>query len=188
MYDPKPAPRNSIRHDLARLVPELRGRALRLAGSRPLADDLVQDTIERAIRFEASFTRGTNLRAWVSQILFSVFMTRGRRLKREREAVARLTVDPCAWTQPEPRSEWLELSQPVRRALDAIPPAFRDVVVLIDLHERSHKDTAKRLGIPLGTVMSRLWRGRRMLAEALGGSVGAERLGRPPEEALSIAS
>lgn len=188
MYDPKPAPRNSIRHDLARLVPELRGRALRLAGSRPVADDLVQDTIERAIRFETSFAEGTNLRAWANQILFSVFMTRGRRLKREREAVARLAGDPCAWTCPEPRSEWRELSRPMQRALDALPPAFRDVVVFVDLHECSHKDTAKRLGIPLGTVMSRLWRGRRLLAEALGGSVGAERLGRRPEPAFSIAS
>jgi DNA-directed RNA polymerase specialized sigma24 family protein len=86
---------------LIALVPELRSRALRLAQGPALADDLVQDTMERALRFADQYERGTNLRAWVQQILFSVFVTRYRRARRERNALRALAVDPCAWTHPE---------------------------------------------------------------------------------------
>src|SRR5579883_3413352 len=85
-----------LRAGLVGLVPELRSRALRLCGSPATADDLVQDTIERALRFAGQYERGTNLRAWAQQILFSVFVTRWRRVRRERRALEHLTTDPCA--------------------------------------------------------------------------------------------
>jgi RNA polymerase sigma-70 factor (ECF subfamily) len=156
-----------LRHRLARLTPELFGRALRMARSPELAQDLVQDTCERAMRFEAQYQPGTNLRAWVYQILFSVFVTRCRRGRRERNALDVLSTDPCAWTMPDAAAPMQDLSPPVAGALDQLPRGFRDAVVLVDIEEMSYKDAALRLGVPVGTVMSRLHRGRRQLADAL---------------------
>lgn len=158
---------------LVEMTPELLGRALRLSRSPATAEDLVQDTVERAIRFAAHYEPGTNLRAWVHQILFSVFVTRCRRSRRERNALDVLATDPCAWTAPEGRAEMHALSPGVRRALSTLPPCFRDVVVLVDLEEMSYKDAAARLSVPVGTVMSRLHRGRKLLAEALRGDSAA---------------
>jgi RNA polymerase sigma-70 factor, ECF subfamily len=159
---------------LVEMTPELFGRALRLARSPATAEDLVQDTVERAIRFASNYQPGTNLRAWVVQILFSVFITRCRRLRRERNALDVLATDPCAWTIPDGRSEMLALSPGVTRALDTLPHGFRDAVVLVDVQEMSYKDAAAQLGVPVGTVMSRLHRGRRLLAEALRAGVAED--------------
>jgi RNA polymerase sigma-70 factor (ECF subfamily) len=160
----------SLRRGLVLLVPELRTRALRLAGDRATADDLVQDTLERALRFAGQYVHGTNLRAWVKQILFSVFITRYRRSRRERNALRNLSTDPCAWTQPEsfarPDSE-VELTRATRQRLDALPTGFRVVIELVDLGEQSYREAAAQLGVPVGTVMSRLHRGRRLLAETM---------------------
>ena len=150
---------------LAALRPEIFGRALRMARSPELAEDLVQDTIERAIRFADSFQLGTNLRAWVFQILFSVFITRCRRARRERVALGVLSSDPCAWTNQDERSVMEQLSPPVARALQDVPRPFREAIVLVDLEEMSYKAAAKQLHVPIGTVMSRLHRGRKLLAQ-----------------------
>ncbi|WP_437897501.1 RNA polymerase sigma factor [Sorangium sp. So ce124] len=154
---------------LVEMTPELFGRALRLSRTPATAEDLVQDTVERAIRFAGSYEPGTNLRAWVHQILFSVFITRCRRSRRERNALDVLASDPCAWTAPERCADVHALSPGVRRALATLPPTFRDTLVLVDLEEMSYKDAATRLGVPVGTVMSRLHRGRKLLAEVLQG-------------------
>jgi RNA polymerase sigma-70 factor (ECF subfamily) len=104
----------------------------------------------------------------VHQILFSVFVTRCRRGRRERNALDTLSSDPCAWTTPERLGgEMQALSPPVARALAAVPEPFRGVIELVDLQELSYKDAAAALGVPVGTVMSRLHRGRRLLAAAL---------------------
>ncbi|MBK8253924.1 MAG: RNA polymerase sigma factor [Polyangiaceae bacterium] len=167
------APQMELRRGLAALAPELFGRALRMARSPHLAEDLVQDTVERAIRFESHYQPGTNLRAWVYQILFSVFVTRCRRNRRERNAMEVLSTDPCAWTAPDAMGEMAGLSPSMLRALDTLPKAFRDAVLLVDLEEMAYKDAAKKLGVPVGTVMSRLHRGRKMLAETIrGGASG----------------
>jgi RNA polymerase sigma-70 factor (ECF subfamily) len=152
---------------LTELTPELFGRALRMARSTAIAEDLVQDTVERAIRFEGHYQPGTNLRAWVYQILFSVFVTRCRRARREKNALGVLSTDPCAWTMPERPSPMHDLSPPVARALEALPRGFREAVTLVDLDELSYKDAAQKLNVPVGTVMSRLHRGRKMLAVTL---------------------
>jgi RNA polymerase sigma-70 factor (ECF subfamily) len=162
------APKSPFAAELAALAPDLFGRALRLGRSPAVAEDLVQDTLERAMRFQGQFLPGTNLRAWVSQILFSVFVTRCRRARRERNALAWLSTDPNAWTRPEAVGPMASLSPAVRRALDTLPEGFRAVVILVDLDEQPYKQAAAVLGIPVGTVMSRLFRARRMLAEALG--------------------
>jgi RNA polymerase sigma-70 factor, ECF subfamily len=158
-----------VRLGLVQIVPELRSRALRLTGNAAQADDLVQDTIERALRFEAQYERGTNLRAWALSILFSVFVTRYRQKRRERNALRVLAHDPNAWTQPDSErpDATVALTKRTTASLDALPPGFRAAIVMVDLEERSYRDAATMLGVPVGTVMSRLHRGRKMLKEAL---------------------
>jgi RNA polymerase sigma-70 factor (ECF subfamily) len=148
-------------------LPLLRARAIKLCKNASEAEDLVQDTIVRALRFESTFVRGTNLRAWLHQILLSVFGTRCRRSTRERRALEWLTVDPCAWTHSDPPPAIRFLSRRVEAALAELPKKFADVVRLVDLGELSYKDAAEDLGVPVGTVMSRLFRARRLLANAL---------------------
>ncbi len=156
-----------MRDEITDHLPALRARAMKLCLNRTEANDLVQDTVERALRFESSYVAGTNLRAWAQQVLFSVFVTRCRRLRRERRAMDVLSTDPCAWTHRDAPPPMASLSPRVNRALSELPPAFRDVVRLVDLDERSYKDAAAVLRIPVGTVMSRLFRGRRMLRQSL---------------------
>jgi RNA polymerase sigma-70 factor (ECF subfamily) len=162
-----PARARELHEGLSKLRPELFGKALRMARRADLAEDLVQDTVERAIRFQDHFQPGTNLRAWAYQILYSVFITRCRRSRRERNALDVLATDPCAWTLPEQKPEMDRLSPPVQRALDGLPKGFRRAVELVDLEEMSYKAAAKELRVPVGTVMSRLHRGRKLLAEEL---------------------
>ena len=162
--------KKSLDRGLVALVPELRGRACRLCGDPATADDLVQDTIERALKFAVQYERGTNLRAWVYQILFSVFVTRYRRTRREKNALRSLSSDPCAWTVPErfasPESA-VSLTPRTREKLDALPDAFRAVLELVDLADLTYREAAGELGVPVGTVMSRLHRGRKLLASEL---------------------
>ena len=152
----------------------LEHRASLLAHARKLtrnageAEDLFQDTAVRALSFSSSFVPGTNVRAWLHQVLHSVFVTRCRRRVRERRGVEALAIDPNAWVQGEPAIAIAsELSPRVERALMSLPTGFRDAVRLVDVLDLSYKDAARSLSVPLGTVMSRLHRGRRLLASAL---------------------
>ncbi len=163
-----PRPSDELRRGLCALRSELMGRAMRLTHSAAVAEDLVQDTVERALKFESHYLEGTNVRAWVHQILFSVFITRCRRARRERKALGWLGSDPCAWTCGEDAAPAMqEVSPGVRRALDTLPASFRRVVELVDLQEMAYRDAAEVLGVPVGTVMSRLHRGRKLLAAEL---------------------
>jgi RNA polymerase sigma-70 factor (ECF subfamily) len=157
----------AVRRDLAALRPELFARALRLTRSRSRADDLVQDTMVRALRFEHQFKGGTNLRAWVGQVLTSVFLSGYRSDRRARRAMGRLAVDPCAWTEPVAAPSPRALSPSVERALAALPQSYRDAVLMVDLEEQSYRDAAARAGVPFGTIMSRLHRARKELARRL---------------------
>lgn len=157
-----------LRSKLPSLLPGLHARALTLCKRKSDANDLVQDTVLRALCFASGYEQDTNLRGWLQQILFSVFITRCRTSTRERRALGALSCDPCAWTQPEAAPPVRQsLTRPVSRALEALPRQFSAVVRLVDLEERSYKDAALELSVPVGTVMSRLFRGRRLLAEAL---------------------
>lgn len=170
----KPSNRNAapvahleLRRGVATMAPELFGRALRLTRSQHLAEDLVQDTVERAIRFASTYREGTNLKAWMHQILFSVFITRCRRNRRERVAVGVLATDPNAWTRVDNVKEMPGLTKSTKRALRKLPTSFRRALVLVDLQELGYKEAAKKLRVPVGTIMSRLHRGRKMLAEII---------------------
>jgi RNA polymerase sigma-70 factor (ECF subfamily) len=163
---------NAMKLGLIRLMPELRGRAVRLTGSTAGADDLVQDTLERALRFADRFVEGTNSRAWAHQVLFSVFVSRYRKDKRERHLWQRVLEDPTTRSRgsrqaAQPDAGWW-LSEKMEACVDALPSAFRETFVLVDLQEHSYREAAERLGVPVGTVMSRLHRARKLLATTAG--------------------
>ncbi len=152
--------------------------ARRLVGSREEADDLVQQTYERAFRSWRQFTPGTNLRAWLLRILTNLNIDRGRRQQRTPqttsidEAADYFLYNKLEASSPDenPDEERVleRLSQDsIVDALADVPHDFRDVVVLVDIGEFSYADAAQILDIPIGTVMSRLHRGRRILKKNL---------------------
>jgi RNA polymerase sigma-70 factor (ECF subfamily) len=152
---------------IAEVLPSLRARATRLTRSRVEADDLLQDTVLRALRFESTFERGTNLRAWMHQILESVFISGCRRRSRERSALGRFAQDPTLSSVSSPEPVLRLVSDRVDVALRSLPEKFRVVVELVDLGDHTYREAAEELGVPVGTVMSRLFRARRMLSLAL---------------------
>jgi len=152
--------------------------ALRLTKNERDAEDLVQDTCMRAYRFFDKFERGTNIKAWLFKILTNTFINRYRRKVKERSVVegverevvhdqfiSRDTTDLAA--NPEQYFFDRLLSDDVLRAIDALPIDFRLVVILADLQEFSYKEIAEILECPVGTVMSRLFRGRKLLQKTL---------------------
>jgi RNA polymerase sigma-70 factor (ECF subfamily) len=148
--------------------------ARRLVSSRELAEDLVQETYARAFRNWRSFQPGTNLRAWLFRILTNLNIDRGRREQRSPSFEPIEEGDYFLYNRLEesgPASDEQiveRLSQDgVVNALAAVPHDFRDVLVLVDIGDFSYKDAAQILDIPVGTVMSRLHRGRRVLKHEL---------------------
>jgi RNA polymerase sigma-70 factor, ECF subfamily len=170
------SPLTELRAALVTFAPDLHSRALRLTRNAAQAEDLVQDTMERAMKFESHFIGGTNARAWLFQILFSVFITRCRRLRREYKALGVLASDPCSWTLPDSAPVMNDLTPALRHELEQLPDSFKRALELVDLQELSYKDAADSMGVPVGTVMSRLHRGRKLLASALKGSQADLRL------------
>ena len=163
----RPMNENEVRARLTELLPQLRLRALKLCRDRDAADDLLQETAVRALSFESSYKSDTNLKAWLYQVLFSVFITRCRR-RRAGRFIVEHAADPNLWCgDREPNRPNEGLSPPVRRAISALPAQFGQVVVLVDLNDLSYGEAAAELGVPIGTVMSRLHRGRRLLAGKL---------------------
>jgi RNA polymerase sigma-70 factor (ECF subfamily) len=151
--------------------------ARRLVGSREEAEDLVQETYARAFRSWQSFTPGTNMRAWLLRILTNLNLDRGRRIQRTPDLQPLEESDYYLANKLASAGgeEVLEQEQVVARlsqdsvvhALSDIPPQFRDVVVLVDIGDFSYADAAQILDIPIGTVMSRLHRGRRALKQRM---------------------
>jgi RNA polymerase sigma-70 factor (ECF subfamily) len=151
--------------------------ARRLVRSREEAEDLVQETYARAFRAWKQYTPGTNLRAWLLRILTNLNLDRGRKQQRTPDLQPLEEGDYyLANRMAEAGGEnVLEQDRVVERlsqdsivdALAAIPHDFRDVVVLVDIGEFSYADAAQILDIPMGTVMSRLHRGRRQLKQRL---------------------
>ena len=151
--------------------------ARRMVGTREEAEELVQDTYARAFRGWKSFTPGTNMRAWLLRILTNLNTDRGRKVQRTPdlqplEESDYYLANKMASVEGE---QALDQERVVERlsqggvvdALAALPHDFRDVVVLVDLGEFSYAEAAQILDVPIGTVMSRLHRGRRILKQTL---------------------
>ena len=150
--------------------------ARHLSGSREEAEDLVQETYARAFRSWRSFQPGTNLRAWLLRILTNLNIDRGRRNQRAPQTTPleandyylydKLAQDDGGVSDADRVVERLSQDDIVT-ALSEVPHDFRDVIVLVDIGDFSYADAAQILDIPVGTVMSRLHRGRRILKGAL---------------------
>jgi RNA polymerase sigma-70 factor (ECF subfamily) len=150
--------------------------ARHLAGSREEAEDLMQEAYARAFRSWRSFTPGTNLRAWLLRILTNLNIDRGRKKQRTPDTQPLEEGDYFLYNRLEEASGPAQdeervverLSQDdIVSALSAVPHDFRDVVVLVDIGDFTYADAAQILDIPIGTVMSRLHRGRRILKREL---------------------
>ena len=149
--------------------------ALRLTHNRAEAEDVVQETCLRAFRSFHRFNPGTNARAWLFTILRNAFLNRLRQSGREvteGDATAWESAPESATLAPareNPEEEFLQtvLHGDVDRALKALPLVFQEAVILTDLEGLSYKETSEVLGCPIGTVMSRLSRGRSLLRQAL---------------------
>lgn len=157
--------------------------ALRLTGNANDADDLLQDTYLRAYRFFHQYQPGTNAKAWLFRIMNTVFLNEYRRKARQGEQVSyegledfylynRLSEDSGQAERPElenPQKAVMEKldHEMIERAIAALPPEFRETVALATLEEMSYQEIADTLEIPVGTVRSRLSRGRKLLQKAL---------------------
>jgi RNA polymerase sigma-70 factor (ECF subfamily) len=159
-------------------IDPLYSAALRLTKNERDAEDLVQDCFLRAFRFFDKFERGTNIKAWLFKILTNTFINRYRRRVKERTVVEgaaregtneRFVARDVNESSANPEQFLFDrlLSDDVLRAIDKLPIDFRLVVILADLQEFSYKEIAEILECPVGTVMSRLYRGRKLLQKTL---------------------
>jgi RNA polymerase sigma-70 factor (ECF subfamily) len=147
-------------------IPDLFRTACRMTGERARAEDAVQETLLQAWRCFDRFESGTNCRAWLYRILFHCVNHQRRKLfrfplLREKEGFLETNL-----ISPESVRDELQDAD-ILRALDSIPADFRAPVLLVDLEEFAYKDAAAILDVPIGTVMSRLSRGRRLLRQQL---------------------
>ncbi|MGO9837079.1 MAG: sigma-70 family RNA polymerase sigma factor [Polyangiaceae bacterium] len=179
----------------------LYGVACKLTRNPTEAEDLVQDAFVKAMRARGQFHAGTNLKAWLFRILTNTFINKYRRGGLERSVLDGPDADPLAdgWVSastmrqlrdPETLALMPLVEDEIRHALDALPAEFRLAVVLSDVEEFSYEEIARIMGCPIGTVMSRLHRGRKLLqrtlynhALALGIVKGEERVGDAAAEA-----
>jgi RNA polymerase sigma-70 factor (ECF subfamily) len=163
--------------DALELADQVYRVARRLVSTREEAEDLMQETYARAFRAWRSFQPGTNLRAWLLRILTNLNIDRGRRVQRTPDMQPLEEGDYFLYNKLEEagRDSNADEDRVVERlsqddvvsALSALPHDFRDVVVLVDIGDFSYADAAQILEIPIGTVMSRLHRGRRILKSEL---------------------
>jgi RNA polymerase sigma-70 factor (ECF subfamily) len=154
--------------------------ALRLTRNPTEAEDLTQNALVKALRFHDKFREGTYIKAWLLTILRNTFINEYRRRARRPhlvelsggESSTTPSLDPDVKLELDTtrREHLFELlDDAVRKALDAIPADFREAVIMADLEDRSYKEIADHMGCPIGTVMSRLFRGRKLLREQLAG-------------------
>ena len=149
---------------IVELIPRLRRYARALAGDRAAADDLVQDTLERAWAKLHLYRRGTDLRAWLFTVMHNVYVNQ---LRAARPSVE-LDEEMPELAQPARETDTLELRD-LDRAIRRLPPEQREVLLLVVLEDMSYHEAAGTLGIPIGTVMSRLARAREKLRAMLSG-------------------
>lgn len=155
------------------------GTAYRLTRNPRDAEDLVQEAVLRAYRFWDSFQHDSNCKAWLLRIVTNTFINEYQRKKRSRQILEQATAEQAATDgvlvhaeaqgNRGAEKELVErgVSDEVQRALDSLPDDFRHAVVLCDMQGLSYKEIADIMECPVGTVMSRLFRGRKLLASAL---------------------
>ncbi len=154
--------------------------AFYLTRSKTEAEDLVQETYLRAFRFFDKFETGTNVRAWLLSILRNLFINRYQQKKREPEIVDWQRIDQVYESmvgqgkkaeRDNPENQLISqfMDEEVERALRELPEEFRMAIVLVDIEELSYEEAAKAIECPIGTVRSRISRGRRMLQVTLRG-------------------
>jgi RNA polymerase sigma-70 factor, ECF subfamily len=160
-------------------VDALYGAAYRLTRNARDAEDLVQDSLLRAYKFWDSFQQDSNCKAWLLRIVTNTFINEYQRRKRSREVLDAATaeqdatdgvlVQTSARDKQSPDQALLQasVSDDVQRALESLPDDFRTAVILCDMQGLSYKEIAEIMETPVGTVMSRLFRGRKLLAAAL---------------------
>jgi RNA polymerase sigma-70 factor (ECF subfamily) len=169
---------SEISQEILAHLPSLMAVASRLTKNRAEAEDLVQDTCLKAVRAWHQYEPGSNLKAWCLKILKNTFINRYRRDGLARSVMDTPGNDPVSdgWVghsslgalrDPESTAFAPMLRDELRRALDNIPEEFRIVVLLADVEELSYREIAETIGCPLGTVMSRLHRGRKQLKAQL---------------------
>ena len=151
--------------------------AMRLTRNPAEAQDLVQETYLKAYRFFDRFEPGTNIKAWLFTILRNTHINTYRKASRQQEQTDFERVEPFyadptlfpEWSDQAPLEEVLRhvVQDDVKRALDALPEVYRMVVLLADMADFSYKEIAAIIDCPEGTVMSRLFRGRRLLRNSL---------------------
>lgn len=158
----------------------LYGTALRLTRSEEDAEDLIQETMLKAYRYFDKYERGTNCKAWLFKIMTNTFINRYRKQQKRKEVLVdddfRPLHERAEAPRPDPLAQHFEDQQhmfhklfgdEVKAALEEIPVDFRMVVILADLQDFAYKEIAEIMDCPIGTVMSRLFRGRRMLQARL---------------------
>ena len=154
---------------LVGLIPRLRRYARALVGDRAAADDLVQDTLERAWAKLHLYRHGTDLRAWLFTVMHNVHVNRVR---------ATRPTDPLDDEMPELAQRATQgdglMVRDLERGIAALPLAQREVLLLVALEDLSYDETARVLGIPIGTVMSRLARAREKLRALMQGKGGTK--------------
>jgi RNA polymerase sigma-70 factor, ECF subfamily len=157
----------AFREQLLAVIPALRGFSRGLCGNRELADDMAQDAMMRAWAAQASFTPGTNFRAWIFMILRNQFYTTIRRNSRmvswDPEVAERVLVAQAA------QHDGLNL-QDVQIAMQKLPAEQREVLILIGANGLSYEEAAEVMGCAIGTIKSRLARGRAALATLINGT------------------
>ena len=173
--------RSRFERDVLPLLPSLYGAGLRLTRNPQDAEDLVQEAYLRAYRGFSGFKEGTNLRAWMYRILTNTFINNYRKKQRQPVTVADEDIEDWylydklgeSGVEASAETEVLEKipDEDVQRALEDLPENFRMAVLLADVEGFSYKEIAEILDIPIGTVMSRLHRGRKALQKALWDSV-----------------
>ena len=155
---------------LVELIPRLRRYARALVGDRAAADDLVQDTLERAWAKLHLYRRGTDLRAWLFTVMHNVHVNKVRATR----ATDTLEDEMPELAQRAPQGDAL-LMRDLDRAIGRLPGEQRSVLLLVTLEDMSYDEVARTLGIPIGTVMSRLSRAREKLrAMMLGGAASTK--------------
>jgi RNA polymerase sigma-70 factor (ECF subfamily) len=159
----RPSPAR-LQSELVAMLPSLERRAYRWCRDPAEAQDLAQDTVLRALGNSATFDSEGHLRAWLYTVLRNLFISRRRRV----QSWQRASVELCGIAQQAPASPATSFLTPsVERAIARLPEAFARVVRLVDLEDYSYADAASVLGVPVGTVMSRLFRARQRLAQDL---------------------